>query len=465
MKMKLVCGALGLLMAGCASVGSQPDKAPEARSLASDQSMQAKLQKLYMAYVHGFELMQDFDQNLGSVDKPLETETYARLLAVRAIVDQIENSVVDFYLNETTPFATSVVGFNNPLRGKTNIERINTFLEGAVSDRALAPDLRILTLTNIRYKFVDLGSQLSDLGNEARVKGDIVSATAYENHAAKLRSLSARYQKEMEAQTLNPDAILLEAKYLAQNPDYQSLVKEVAEIAPFFKQAMDDSRDPASDVITPSTGGAGNITGSGFPRGTWAMTYDDGPGTKTSEQVLENLRQSGTKATFFMLAGQAVAHTAMAQRIKAAGMDIACHSWDHPQMPKLGPVQMNRQIAQATAKIEALLGVDVKLFRLPYGAGVSNSTIRQKIAAANLVHVFWNVDTLDWQDKNPATIHARAMKQINKLGRGIILFHDIHPQSVIASNQVVKSLQSAGATLCTVQGVVDQINKQLPTCK
>ena len=55
----------------------------------------------------------------------------------------------------------------------------------------------------------------------------------------------------------------------------------------------------------------------------------------------------------------------------------------------------------------------------------------------------WNVDSLDWRDKNPQTIYNRVAKQMRAQSGGVILFHDIHSQSVKAS-QILMSEMSAG---------------------
>jgi peptidoglycan/xylan/chitin deacetylase (PgdA/CDA1 family) len=50
-----------------------------------------------------------------------------------------------------------------------------------------------------------------------------------------------------------------------------------------------------------------------------------------------------------------------------------------------------------------------------------------------LDHFFWRVDSLDWQDHNPESIRDRVVTQMNAVKKGIILFHDIHPQSAAAA--------------------------------
>jgi peptidoglycan/xylan/chitin deacetylase (PgdA/CDA1 family) len=67
------------------------------------------------------------------------------------------------------------------------------------------------------------------------------------------------------------------------------------------------------------------------------------------------------------------------------------------------------------------------------------------IAAQGMVHVFWNVDSLDWQDKNPPKIINRVNMQMNARGRGVVLFHDIHPTTVTATKTLMQQWQAEKA--------------------
>jgi peptidoglycan/xylan/chitin deacetylase (PgdA/CDA1 family) len=76
--------------------------------------------------------------------------------------------------------------------------------------------------------------------------------------------------------------------------------------------------------------------------------------------------------------------------------------------------------------------------------------------------VYWNVDTLDWQDRNPDTLYNRTMKQIARQGRGVILFHDIHSQTVVASRRMMDDLRKQGAKVVTMEEAVSAINGVTP---
>ncbi len=231
------------------------------------------------------------------------------------------------------------------------------------------------------------------------------------------------------------------------------------ELSAVFNQG---GRLPATDgiKIEPSTTTAGNITGAGFPKGVWALTYDDGP-ARTTGAVLENLKKHDIKATFFMLSGQIDTpkeYPEFAVREAKEGHDVASHSYSHPQVPKLAASQREREIGGAVKVFEQVLGKRPDFYRLPYGAGVSVPSIRADIAHACMVHAFWNVDTLDWHDKDPELIYQRSVKQVESLGRGIILFHDIHSQSVTASEMLMRYMKEKGVRMVTLSEIVKEIN-------
>lgn len=223
-------------------------------------------------------------------------------------------------------------------------------------------------------------------------------------------------------------------------------------------------REPQSDKkFYASTGTNGNVMGLIFPKNVWALTYDDGPNPVHTPAIVKNLDDLGIKATFFWLAQNVIRNQGIVDLVKEKGHARANHSWSHAQLPKLDAEGLQKEIVQST-KIEAKsYGEPVKFFRCPYGAGNSVPRIRQMIADLDMIHVFWNVDTLDWQDKDPDSILARTKKQMQASGHGVVLFHDIHAQSVIASKKLVEWTRTLKGTAnevrwVTLPEIVDEMN-------
>lgn len=271
----------------------------------------------------------------------------------------------------------------------------------------------------------------------------------------------------------------------APGVNVESIVKKRAQE---IKKAWDTdqvNREPQSTVqgkvIYPDADtkfkGPGNIYGNTFPKGTWALTFDDGPLSPQTGAVLKNLKKHDVKATFFVLSQQIIksdckgissrimksrpkrVYPELALQEQAEGHSVASHSYYHSQSSKATADELRCEVVTAGDKFKEVLGVRPEYFRLPYGEGVSVRKVRNWIADAGMVHVHWTVDTLDWNDKDPDSIYRRTVSQM-KSGRGIILFHDVHAQSVIASEKVMAYLKDPANKLraVTIPEIVDELN-------
>jgi peptidoglycan/xylan/chitin deacetylase (PgdA/CDA1 family)/TolA-binding protein len=192
------------------------------------------------------------------------------------------------------------------------------------------------------------------------------------------------------------------------------------------------------------------IFGNEFPPKTVALTFDDGPHPLYTEQVLAILRKYGIKACFFELgmnlgavdAGNQVklgTTAAISRKVLEAGHVVANHTYSHRVLLKLSEEERMSEIDRTDRLLEAVSGQRPSLFRAPYGA--RNKGVLDQVTAAGLRSVMWTVDSLDWADPVPESIAMRVLHELNQRHRGIILFHDIHKQSVMALSPVIEELQ------------------------
>src|SRR5208283_2643413 len=208
------------------------------------------------------------------------------------------------------------------------------------------------------------------------------------------------------------------------------------------------------DMFTPepaasSRGGSTEVFGTDFAPKSVALTFDDGPHPKYTEQVLAVLRKYGIKACFFELGqnlGTVDANGAVklsptadvARKVLDAGHMIANHSYSHPVLPKLPDAQRQSEIDRTNLLLAKVIGHQTDLFRAPYGA--RNKEILAQVTEEGMKSVMWNVDSLDWADPIPESIAMRVLHELNQTHKGIVLFHDIHKQGVLALSPVIEEL-------------------------
>jgi peptidoglycan/xylan/chitin deacetylase (PgdA/CDA1 family) len=288
---------------------------------------------------------------------------------------------------------------------------------------------------------INLANHLNDvnvqLGSEQTgVKAP--SFAAYLNPSQEvLKQAYARTKWIVERRTKTHFDALLENKW------NQYLQERSAESEQEFLSTNNSFRTPqALDVLEPSADGKGHVTGNRFPMGKWAITFDDGPAPTHTQGMVNNLKNNGVHGTFFWQTQNILKYPNFPGQ-KSSLYSRASHSYTHANLPKQSAASLDKEVNKAVSDFAKVVGEKPTMYRCPYGAcGPNGGTIRTMIAKQNMLHIAWNVDTLDWQDKNPESIFQRSKKQIDSLGRGIVLFHDIHPQSVIASDKVIKYLKT-----------------------
>jgi peptidoglycan/xylan/chitin deacetylase (PgdA/CDA1 family)/uncharacterized caspase-like protein len=184
------------------------------------------------------------------------------------------------------------------------------------------------------------------------------------------------------------------------------------------------------------------IVGRRLPDKAVVLTFDDGPAAKTTPQVLEILAKQVVPGVFFQV-GNNVAHgKAESRRVLDAGHVLGNHSYTHAFLPKLTADALAKQIGDTNAVITGLPASGPMLFRPPYGA--RDEKVREAAKQAKMKIVLWNIDSVDWGDPVPLSIVSRVVAQVEKQGKGIVLFHDIHQRTVEALPTVIEELRKRG---------------------
>lgn len=195
------------------------------------------------------------------------------------------------------------------------------------------------------------------------------------------------------------------------------------------------------------------IFGNALPKKTVVLSFDDGPHKVYSDEIAAILKQYGVPGVFFSVGrnmgsigadgkAQLSANAAVSKRLVAAGYTLGNHSFSHAQLSKETGDKLKSEIFDTDALLKAVDANRAPLFRFPYGA--RNGEGKAALAGAHLTSVMWNIDSLDWADPVPSSIADRVLRSVDKEGRGIILFHDIHERSVKALPAVLDRLIADG---------------------
>ncbi len=182
-----------------------------------------------------------------------------------------------------------------------------------------------------------------------------------------------------------------------------------------------------------------------------ALTFDDGPAASTAA-LLDILDRHHVDATFFVLAPSARSHPDLIRRMRAAGHTIGNHTSSHPDLRTRSAEQVRWEIGEGSRAIAETAGANPRFLRPPYGA--TNQTVTDAARAAGQSLVLWDVDTLDWQHRNPDTTCRTAVDQAR--AGSIVLMHDIHPTTVAAVDCVISGLRAKGLNPVSLDQMIPQ---------
>lgn len=193
-----------------------------------------------------------------------------------------------------------------------------------------------------------------------------------------------------------------------------------------------------------------------------ALTFDDGPWDKQTDEILDILEQNDAKATFFTV-GQCISgHEKELQRAASMGCEIGTHTWDHAEgsgqgvsLIKMSTDERKQEVQKGLEAIKNATGQEAStIFRCP--GGNFDTSVATDLEGIVTAEIGWNVDTTDWKKPGADVIAQR----IQSAGPGnIILMHDgggDRSQTIEGLRQALPKMKEQGYSFITVQELLEK---------
>ncbi len=183
-----------------------------------------------------------------------------------------------------------------------------------------------------------------------------------------------------------------------------------------------------------------------------ALTFDDGPNTTTTMQVLDLIEQYGITASFYVVGNDinSESEAAMKRAVKL-GCEIENHSRTHSVMSEMTAEEILAEINYTSDKIEAVTGRRPKFFRPPY---IAFNQLMYDIIDLTFICGNGAEDYLD--EVTPQMRYERIMEQA--ADGMIILLHDKEGnfRTVEALKMLIPKLLDEGYEFVTTTQLFEQ---------
>lgn len=193
------------------------------------------------------------------------------------------------------------------------------------------------------------------------------------------------------------------------------------------------------------------------------LTFDDGPGGKVTEEILDTLKKEEIPATFFLIGNQIKGQEELVKRIQAEGHSLGLHSMSHEKSILYSSNDnFLKEMLESQSTIKEVTGEAPIILRFPFGC--NNSCYKLKKTLVELLHennfkiYDWNVDTTDGANYSAAP--SRFIKQAKSDNNpAVLLMHcgNVNKNSAEALPDIIKYYKNKGYTFKKIAGETPEV--------
>lgn len=206
------------------------------------------------------------------------------------------------------------------------------------------------------------------------------------------------------------------------------------------------------------------------------LTFDDGP-TPVTPKILDILKEYNVKATFFVIANNAKDHPGTMKRILDEGHIVANHSLDHHALKDLSFFTWKKTVRKEVLDAHTILAPYMSngknfYFRAPEGAWddkFADLLNKEEVGRQYIGPILWDiggavefkdgqyVQAADWAcwSKKMTVDECLSgyMYEARKAKGGVVLMHDLRPQSAEMLAKFIPQLISEGFTFSNLDDI------------
>ncbi|WP_409292853.1 polysaccharide deacetylase family protein [Peribacillus sp. SCS-37] len=152
-----------------------------------------------------------------------------------------------------------------------------------------------------------------------------------------------------------------------------------------------------------------------------ALTFDDGPNSQYTMELLDLLKRYRVKASFFVVGRKVVQHPEIIERMHQEGHTIGIHHYRHISSWFLSPYHLRKELIMTENAIRSCTHTNVRFYRPPWG----HFNIFTRLLSKRYKVIMWSHIFGDWKVEKCKYNLLEQLRKTAAAGRGsILVLHD-----------------------------------------
>lgn len=181
------------------------------------------------------------------------------------------------------------------------------------------------------------------------------------------------------------------------------------------------------------------------------LTFDAGYENGYTETILDTLKKTDTKATFFLVGHYLKTQPALVERMVNEGHIVGNHTYSHPDMSKIADKEAFRKELEEVESLYNTITTKkmLRLYRPPQGKfSVENLKMANEMGYTT---VFWSLAYLDWNNSDQPDPEESVKKLNSRIHDGaIVLLHSTSETNSKILEELITTWKSEGYTFGTL---------------
>lgn len=395
----------------------------------------------------------------------------------RVALELVQSTLADPTVGRYAEYPSLLMTFDRQKPLSVGAPRLPAGVLNVPRPRGVSPVGGVVSLTvrdwDAAYVALRVDGRLMSVANTRPFRFNWDTATSPDGpHRVEMVGFDSRgdeiYRQQREVVTHNPGAPLSERRrqvlarlwaLMALRPSRAALALMAARVAARSSDAATAQRwvwracaidpDVVPDAWLP------RLTSTGEAEPLWhvttneklvALTFDDGPRPGITERLLEILQREGVPATFFAIGRHAAASPDLVARLAEAGMELANHSFSHPNLARLSEPEVRRELLRTSGCIGDVTGRPPAWFRPP--GGNASSRLIRVARSLGLRACMWTVNGEQKELQGAGALTAHVLGAVRP--GAVVLLHNGREATVSALETLIRQMKLRGYRFVTV---------------